>query len=172
MSAPWINHRGHDLQQGDVLPDCVVPIIPEEFGLEAREAEVDVEIRTLIVVTQSCDLQSQRSRFAALCPIYRRDEFETVNPDFARRGRWEEVRKGRCEGLHMLFSPEDPSQNQLVRVVDFRHILSLPIPYLERHAEEIGDRWRLQSPYVEHFSQSFARFFMRVGLPLAIPAFH
>jgi hypothetical protein len=32
-------------------------------------------------------------------------------------------------------------------------------------------RWRLQSPFREHFSQAFARFFMRVGLPAAIPAF-
>jgi hypothetical protein len=37
----------------------------------------------------------------------------------------------------------------------------------------IGGRlgWRLQSPYLEHFSQAFARFFMRVGLPSAVPPF-
>jgi len=29
----------------------------------------------------------------------------------------------------------------------------------------------LRSPYLEHFSQAFARFFMRVGLPTAIPPF-
>ena len=34
-----------------------------------------------------------------------------------------------------------------------------------------GLRWRLQSPFREHFSQAFARFFMRVGLPAAIPPF-
>ncbi|MEZ2279409.1 MAG: hypothetical protein ACBR12_21120, partial [Microcoleus sp.] len=35
----------------------------------------------------------------------------------------------------------------------------------------LNDRWRLKSPYLEHFSQAFARLFMRVGLPSAIPPF-
>jgi hypothetical protein len=56
-------------------------------------------------------------------------------------------------------------------VVDFRQIISLPFAYLSRHAEQLGPRWRLQSPYLEHFSQAFARFFMRVGLPSALPPF-
>jgi hypothetical protein len=28
-----------------------------------------------------------------------------------------------------------------------------------------GKRYRLQSPFLEHFSQSFGRFYMRVALP-------
>lgn len=98
-------------------------------------------------------------------------EFQQVNPDFARRGRWNEVRKGRVEGLHLLASPNDPSNNQDALVVDFRQIYSLPFAYLIRHADKIGSRWRLQSPFLEHFSQTFARFFMRVGLPSSIPEF-
>jgi hypothetical protein len=38
-------------------------------------------------------------------------------------------------------------------------------------AAALGNRWRLQSPFLEHFSQAFARFFMRVGLPSAVPPF-
>jgi hypothetical protein len=48
---------------------------------------------------------------------------------------------------------------------------SLPVAYLANHAGQQGDRWRLQSPYLEHFSQAFARFFMRVGLPVQIPEY-
>ncbi len=33
----------------------------------------------------------------------------------------------------------------------------------------LGPRWRLDSPSLEQFSQAFARFFMRVGLPRTIP---
>jgi len=55
--------------------------------------------------------------------------------------------------------------------VDFGLILSLPFPGLTRHANSLGDRWRLQPPFLEHFSQAFARFFMRVGLPSSIPSF-
>ena len=47
----------------------------------------------------------------------------------------------------------------------------LPFSYLTRHAAALGNRHRLQSPFLEHFSQAFARFFMRVGLPSSIPAY-
>jgi hypothetical protein len=35
----------------------------------------------------------------------------------------------------------------------------------------MATRLRLLPPYREHLSQSFARFFMRVGLPVDIPSF-
>lgn len=56
-------------------------------------------------------------------------------------------------------------------VVDFGNIVSLLIDYLEDHAAGMGDRWRLGSPFLEHYSQAFARFFMRVGLPSGIAQF-
>ena len=66
---------------------------------------------------------------------------------------------------------DDPADNGICLVADFREIYSLPIAYLRERATQLGRRWRLQSPYLEHFSQGFARFFMRVGLPSSIPAF-
>ena len=105
------------------------------------------------------------------CPIYPVGEFEAVNPAFAKKGRWNEVLKGRVEGLHLLSSPEDPANNRGALVVDFREIYSLPFEYLTGRAAGLGPRWRLRSPYLEHFSQAFARFFMRVGLPSTIPPF-
>jgi hypothetical protein len=44
-----------------------------------------------------------------------------------------------------------------------------PLPYGD--AARIGPRWRLLSPFLEHFSQAFARFLIRVGLPWIIPEF-
>ena len=125
----------------------------------------------LIVMTQSCDLDNRKVQFVALCPIHTLDAFEVINPEFRRRGVWESVRKGRVEGLHLLGSPTDPDENQQAVVVDFGHIVSLPFDYLTQHADSLGNRWRLESPYLEHFSQAFARFFMRVGLPTAISPF-
>jgi hypothetical protein len=165
MSEPWMEHRGSGLQQGDLLPGCAVPLVGADFGLDTTDAEIVIESRTLIVLTQSCDLQNEKTILAALCPIYSLNEFEGVNAEFTKKGYWE------TEGLHLLASPEDPQQNRLARVVDFREIFSLPVAYLQRHAEAIESRWRLQSPFLEHFSQAFARFFMRVGLPTAIPPF-
>lgn len=173
MTAWWSTTTGPSLAQGDLLPNCIVPVftgVPKDLSagvvLErvARPAQ-------LIVLTQSCDLVNHKSQNVALCVVSSLAELETSDPAFAKKGRWESVRKGRVEGLHMLAGPQSPSVNSAAVVVDFRNIISLPIEYLASHADSLGVRWRLQSPFLEHFSQSFARFFMRVGLPSDIPAF-
>lgn len=170
-TAYWIQTGGESLAQGDYLPGCLVPEFQPEFGTGKGEAEVRVAKADLIIVTQSCDLENKKVVFVALCPIYSLARFEQVNPKFARKGQWEEVRRGRHEGLYLLASPVNPLNNWEALVVDSRQIISLPFTYLMKHAESLGPRWRLQPPYLEHFSQAFARFFMRVGLPSAIPPF-
>ena len=166
----WIATRGPLLAQGDFLRDCLLPV----HGSGARvggDAEVALFQTDVIVITQSCDLENGKAQFVALCPIYSLAEFSRINPKFGKKNEREELRKGRHEGLHMLASPTNPANNLEALIVDFRQIYSLPVEYLGAHAEALGDRWRLQSPYLEHFSQAFARFFMRVGLPSSIPPF-
>lgn len=143
-----------------------------DFGEEdVAEEVVSVASRDSIIMTQSCDLVGNKAPFVALCPIYTLAEFEEQSPRFQNRKEWEQVRKGRIEGLHMLGAIEEPFENHQSFVVNFRQIYSLPVQHLCRHAESLGTRWRLKSPYLEHFSQAFARFFMRVGLPSAITPF-
>ena len=125
----------------------------------------------IIIVTQSCDLENRKARLVAACPIYPIVEYEKINQMLAQKGRWEEIRKGRVEALHLLASPMEPANNRLALVVDFREIYSLPFELLTKQAESQQPRWRLKSPFLEHFSQALARFFMRVGLPSAIPPF-
>ena len=171
--AWWANVNGHALSQGDLLPDCLLPIfidspVPRADG-EASLAEV--KRARLIVVSQSCDLDHGKIDFVALCQIHTLDEFEAVNPSVKEKGRWEKIRKGTEPGLHLIASPTEPENNRAASVVDFGHIVSVPTEYLGRHASSLGNRWRLDSPYLEHFSQAFARFFMRVGLPSSIPSY-
>ncbi len=152
------------------LVNCFVPIsLFEAPNLE--EQEVEVQERDLIVLTQSCDLENRKARLVSLCLISTLPEFEAVNPDFIKKGKWNEVRKGRVEGLHLLASPVNPEDSRGALVVDFREIYSLPFNYLTQHATQLENRWRLKSPFLEHFSQTFARFFMRVGLPSGVPEF-
>jgi hypothetical protein len=145
--------------------------VSEPDPLATEPIEQALRRARLIVVTQTCDLENRKVEFVALCPAHTLDEFEEWNPDFSRKGQWEHVRKGRIEGLHLLASPESPADNRAAMVVDFGHIVSVPYAYLTQHAESLGLRWRLESPFLEHFSQAFARFFMRVGLPSAIAPF-
>jgi hypothetical protein len=171
MKSFWIDCQSEPLEQGDYLPGCWIPVVGADFDPSVVEPEISVGQSNLIIVTQSCDLANEKIQLAALCPIADLATWEQINPDYAKRGFWESVRQGRREGLHMLsaFTVTGESQNSLV--ADFRQIFSLPVTYLRKHATSLRSRWRLQSPYREHFSQSFARFFMRVGLPTAIPAF-
>jgi len=103
--------------------------------------------------------------------VFTLDVWDTASPAFRQKGRWEQVRQGRIEGLHLLAGFNTPDDNRQAIVVDFRQIYSLPIGYLEGRTRTLGERRRLRSPYLEHFSQGFARFFMRVGLPSSVPSF-
>lgn len=167
----WDKTEGPTLRQGDYLWRCLVPRFSPSFSENSEIQEVEVREFDLIILTQSCDLENKKARLVALSPIYLISKFEQANPDYAKKGRWEEVRRGRVEGLHLLASPDNPANNREALVVDFREIYSLPYEYLVKHATELGSRWRLKSPFLEHFSQGFARLFMRVGLPSSIPPF-
>jgi hypothetical protein len=169
----WSKVTGKSLAQGDLLPNCLIPQFGADFGAAGEGASETVAVgeQNLIIVTQSCDLENSKVELVALCPVYTLPEFEEQNPRFKQKGRWEEVRKSRVEGLHLLGNPSDPDNNQGALVVDFGQIFSLPPSYLEKRAETVGERLRLDSPYLEHFSQAFARYFMRVGLPSTIPPF-
>lgn len=172
----WTGAQTPILAQGDWLPRCPIPIFGARFGAVAvghtqEHAPVPIKLGDLIVITQSCDLEQKKAPLVACCRMTTLLEFERINPKAAKHGWWEAVRQGRVEGLHLLASPTNPDDNHAALAVDFRQIFSLPVEYLEVHASTLGQRWRLTSPYLEHFSQAFARFFMRVGLPTSIPSF-
>lgn len=174
MNGPWWQSvSGKNLAQGDLLPECLLPVFvaPTPSPSSDDPQEVTVLAQRLIVVTQSCDLENKKVQFVALCPIHTLEEFAGQNPHFQTTKNWEAVRKGQVQALHMIASPESPEINTQSLVVDFGHIVSLPFDYLEDHAAAIGHRWRLESPFLEHYSQAFARFFMRVGLPSGIAQF-
>lgn len=170
-SAWWSQVDGTELFQGDFLPRCFVPFFDPDYGTTGETQDVSVKEYDCIVLTQSCDLEQGKAPLVALCPLYPISKFEQVSTSLQRKGAWERVRKGGVEGLHLVASMADPGNNRACFVANFREIYSLPIAYLQEHAETLDERWRLQSPYLEHFSQAFARFFMRVGLPSAIPPF-
>jgi hypothetical protein len=173
MDEWWLSTSGPELAQGDLLPNCLLLLFGDDPAPSSSDAGMEVEVvrKRLIVVTQSCDLETKDVEFVALCPIHTLPEFEQANPLAKQKGRWENIRKGRQPGLHLIASPDNPQDNRAALVVEFGHIVSLPFAYLQKHAAALGDRYRLRPPYLEHFSQAFARFFMRVGLPSTIPPY-
>ncbi len=159
--GPWVQVTGASLSQGDYLPGCKVPVVPSDFSAETKQ--ISIKGADLIIVTQSCDLDNSKVQFAATVAVSPVSKFEQFNPAFAAKGKWEEVRKNRIYGIYLLPSPTKPSDLQQHFVVDFRQIFSLPLVYLEQHAISLGSRWRLRSPSLEKFSQTFGLYFSRVA---------
>lgn len=179
MEPFWTSINESVLQQGDLLLECWIPEFPYDFAVNSDTTVViQANQADLIVITQSCDLEHGRLSLVAMCPVWSIPVFEAAQAEHGRgrstkawRDFWNNVRKGRSPTLHLLASPIDPVDARSALVVDFRAVYSLPFTYLARHAEQRGDRWRLRSPFLEHFSQAFARSFMRVGLPSSVPEF-
>src|SRR5207249_4780028 len=105
-----------------------------------------------------------------VCPVYGRLEL-SGHPVYGRPNGWEEARKGRHNGYHVLNRCDLPGHEFEYLLVDLRRVYTLNTPLIREFAALQGDRVRLLPPYREHLSQAFARFFMRVGLPVDVPSF-
>jgi hypothetical protein len=87
-----------------------------------------------------------------------------------KRGR-EDLRRGNVPGYHLLNRCSLPGLETGLLVVDFRSLFAISPDSLKALAAGQSPLRRLLPPYREHLAQAFARFFMRVGLPVDIPAF-
>ena len=72
---------------------------------------------------------------------------------------------------HVLNECKIPGLEQDFALIDFHALFTLSVQLAQEFANQAGSRVRLLPPYREHLSQSFARLFMRVGLPTDIPPF-
>jgi hypothetical protein len=179
MSAryPWYEIvSGSELQQGDFLDDCPIIVPPEKFVVpegtgRVENVKVNVQTYDVLIMSQSCDLVQEKIDLVLVCPHWSLSEIEQANQFFRSDRGKEEIRRGNVPGYHMLASCELEGFEKEVRVVDFRAVFSLPMDFVKDFASRKGRRVRLLPPYREHLSQAFARFFMRVGLPVNIPAF-
>jgi hypothetical protein len=167
----WERYKGGILNQGDFLEGVSIPIVRASFPEGDASGNVPMSIGTanLIVMSQSCDLEQRKIPYVVASQVFTLTEFEESNSTYKRSGRWKEVSRGRVEALHLLPSPDPKPDDRKYMVVDFRLIVSLPLEYVERVAGEAGERWRLQSPFIENLSHDFGRFFSRVALPMDFP---
>ncbi|MEK7846207.1 MAG: hypothetical protein AAB257_04505 [Nitrospinota bacterium] len=90
---------------------------------------------------------------------------------FTSKNGKETLRQGNVPGYHLLNRCEINEMERDFMVVDFRSVYSIPFPLINEIKDKQQKRLRLLPPYREHLSQAFARFFMRVGLPVDIPSF-
>lgn len=171
---PWYSLvEDRSLEQGDFLFSCRVlePMAPDvptpdtEFVIKAIDREYDV-----LILSQSCDLVQGKIETVLMCPHWPIEILEEQHEFFRSRRGKEDVRRGNVPGYHMLAACELPGYVSPVRVVSFRQVFGLPFGYVVGLVHRQSPRLRLNPPYREHLGQAFARFVMRVGLPVDIPS--
>lgn len=157
-----------EIQQGDFISEC--PIAMPPAGLKpGDEIEMEIQFMNVIVLSQSCDLANKEVEIVLVCPYSKATNYLEQLPDEqtktpkARRKILENIRKGHLAAYHLLNKQERIFDDYLV--VDFKNVYSISRSTLNESIKNQKTRIRLLPPYREHLSQSFARYFMRVGLP-------
>jgi hypothetical protein len=178
---------GTRLTQGDLILNCPLVGWRSEIGriegaeeTELLKQSVDAFVADTVVMTQACDLEHDKVANVVLCPHYSLVEYrssweaalreQSQNPtDKAWRGHCEDIREGLIWNLSILNSLKDGAITTEHRVVDFHEVFTVPRGFIEALlAARNQSRLQLLPPYREHLSQAFARFFMRVGLPVSV----
>ncbi len=169
MVYPWydIVKEDNSLEQGDFLENCPIIIPPIEY-LTSEEVNVDVKEYDVVIMSQSCDLQQEKIDLVLVCPAWNFSEFEKTSDFFKSTSGKKALKDGNVPGYHLLNKCDLEGYKAECRVVDFRNVYSIHLNCLKDIIAKKDKRLRLLSPYREHLSQAFARFFMRVGLPTPI----
>lgn len=167
---PWYDTVSCDepLKQGDIINACPV-VIPCKTIVSQEKIQVKVEEYDVIILSQSCDLKHRKLNLVLVCPFWSLSEFGERNSYYKGKEGKKGLLRGYTPGYHLLRKCEIEGFETDFLVVDFRNVYGVPFESLQSLAKERGKRLRLLPPYREHLSQGFARFFMRVGLPVDIP---
>lgn len=192
MNERWYAVVGPDvnLTQGDILVDC--PLLEWETPDVEAEGPVAKALgdpvdrlfkitraikADVVVMTQACDLEHKKVSNVVLCPCLPLSKYKAhweaaekakrQNPsDKAWKRVCEDITNGYVWNLFMMDSKPEGELRTEHLIVDFHSVFTVPRAFLDGLIVERGARrLRLLPPYREHLSQSFARYFMRVGLP-------
>ena len=189
MPIDWYEEVAHNqpITQGDIIFDC--PVVGWKEGelsvtgtelTETLRAHTEAIAVDVVVMTQACDLEHGKVRNVILCPHFLVDDYKQawVTDMKAREQNpsskaWRRHSSDICDGfvwnLSVLNAGKVKSFSTDHRIVDFHEVYSVPRSFIESFLAQRGKpRLRLCPPYREHLSQAFARFFMRVGLPVPV----
>ena len=178
------------LMQGDLILDCPVLAWKDEPFPAVNEGELVERLRVhfegagvdTVVMTQACDLAQNKVRNVTLCAHYALGNWKEVWQEGMKaigqtpsskawRNQCEDIRNGFMWNLSMLNEADLGAFRIEHRIVDFHEVFTVPRGFLESLLRQrTEERPRLLPPYREHLSQAFARFYMRVGLPVDIAA--
>lgn len=170
-SYPWYEliENSNEITQGDILLNCPVAVL---LGCEIDEERINSEIHYIdgIIMTQACDIANSKVENIILCAVTSVTNYSKGKTNNQVRKSLDSIKKGQQNALHIINRYHDGDLQQDYYIVNFKDIFSIPIDLARKVAETEYNckRLRLLPPYREHLSQAFARYFMRVGLPIDI----
>ena len=176
MDYPWFEliENSSEITQGDILRSCPVPIL-KEVNFDDNATNVDAEVVYVdgIILTQACDIANNKVESIIVCAVTSRGDFnktlkEAGKGDKEINNQLTGIIKGQQHAYHIINSYTSDVFSQDYFIVNFKEIYSVPVDVARTIAKQNGKRLRLCPPYREHLSQAFARYFMRVGLPINI----
>ena len=156
--------------QGDFINKCpiVVPVVAEQIKEDQRRLQADIKLINVVVLSQSCDLEQKKISLVLVCPVVLFSKFEEEQEFFRGSKGKKALKEGYAPGYHLMNKCDEEGFERGLVVADFRNVYGVPLDYLLGFCKESGRRLRLLPPYREHLSQAFARYFMRVGLPVGV----
>jgi hypothetical protein len=169
---PWYKIiQGDSLYQGDFLNDFEV-LIPE-VSTQSDQVAAQYKKLDVVIMTQTCDIVQGDVESLLLCPCW--DLWDFIAAAQKKGFNWgkdqrEALRRGNLPGYYLSNEADQDGLKMPLTIVDFHEVYTAPTNVVKECASRTGKRLRLLPPYREHLAQAFARFFMRVGLPVDIAA--
>lgn len=160
------------LEQGDIINDFPVPLIPKTPIQESAEQKTIIEIANLdlIVISQSCDIIDMiETDDLFLCERVCFLEAVKRLQRTSLKDAWEKFKSSKYRGACLLNKCDISGFEFDYQVVYLNKLYALPYGYVKEIAKSHKVRVRLLPPYREYLSQSFSNRFMRIGLPIGFP---
>ena len=172
VSYPWYQSvLDSEIEQGEFFQDCLVPVTPKLIvnvaGSTSTDAPGEAEVLDVVVLTQSCDLLGGQT-MVMVCPVFPLERWLENLPKKTPARDWKnKLKNGQLIAYHVLDRCDLTDLECQHLGVDFSSAFSVGVSYLHELTSR-GPRRRLMPPYREHLAQAFARYYMRIGLPVAM----
>ena len=182
IDVAYVRHDCDRLCQGDILRDFSIV----EWATK-KEGAVEIHNRHLpysVVITQDCDLEQdfynrkdpskntdKYLQSILLCPAYPAATFregkhlndlgqkmQNINSDM-----WRQLKENKLERYHYLTGWADLQAPE--SVVDFKHYFTVPRDIVYTNGLNQCYLATIAELFREHFSQRFAQYLSRIGMP-------
>ena len=161
---------GAPLEQGDILFNCPYFNVTE-VG-ENGDAKAKTILYNVLILSQSCDIANGKIDKIFVAPlVYLSEVFEQKEKENGqelgkdkKKNFFKQLSSGKAMSHYLLDEDANIGLEDYL-VVDFSNSFTISLSTMKELANQQEEIIRLISPYKEHLSQAFARFFMRVGLP-------